>query len=60
MLVLAASDLDGIDILQGKLSSFIIYVAQELEKLEKDSGEDGTVVGLAAVPCQGSKPAHKQ
>lgn len=40
-----ASDLDGIN--QGKAVPLSMYLAQQLQKLENDSGEGGVVVGPA-------------
>lgn len=56
MLVLIASDLDGMGILLGKLGPFIvelnIHVAHELEKLKEDSWKGGGVAGPRAASCQ--------
>lgn len=60
MSVFAAFHLDGIDILEEKLPAFIIYLTQELEKLEENSEEPGTAVGPAAISFQWAKPADKQ
>lgn len=53
MSILAASDFDGVGVLQDKLVPFITELAQEPEKLKKDAGEGGATAGLAAAPPTG-------
>lgn len=50
MAVLAASDFNGVGILQDKIVPFITELAQESEKLEEDAREGGAAAGLAAAP----------